>query len=103
MPYVATIRFMPRRKTTVYLDEPILRAVKRVAKENGASEALIIREAVASYVRSTPKELPRFVGMWTGGPANVAERTDELLAQGFGGTSGSPRRHKRPRRTPTRG
>jgi hypothetical protein len=87
-----------RHKTTVYLDEPVLRAVKRVARERGTSEALVIREALATYVRKEPQRLPRFVGMVKDGPPDLAEKVDEYLAQGFGRDSVPDLGHRRARR-----
>jgi predicted transcriptional regulator len=39
-------------KTTVYLTEDLQTGIKRVARRQGRSEALVIREALATYIAS---------------------------------------------------
>ncbi len=72
------------RKTTVYLPEELKAGVERVAREQRRSEADVIRSAVAAYTaRERPRpRLPLASG--TAVPTNVAERVDEVLAEGFG-------------------
>jgi hypothetical protein len=76
-----------RKKTTVYLDEALLRLVKQLARSRGVSEALVLRDAVAEYTaaagKGTARRLPKSMGI-ASGPGNLSERTDELLAAGFG-------------------
>jgi len=78
---MATIGGM--RKTTVYLDEDSLREIKALAKETGRSEAALIREAVRAYVSRRPVRVLRCAGAGEG-PEDLAERTEQLLADGFG-------------------
>ncbi len=73
------------RKTTVYLDENSYRSLKRLARERREPEAVLIREALAQYVRAAPRPRLRSLGVGQGA-ASLAERTDELLAEGFGKT-----------------
>ena len=74
----------PVEKTTVYLPAPLKRALKHKARSEGRSEAEVIRQAIAAatepYSEGAPE--PR-LGFITG-PGNIAERVDELLAEGFG-------------------
>lgn len=70
-------------RTTVYLPEDLKRALEHKARSEGRSEAQVIRlaiaEATAEY-RAYPKP---HVGIFHG-PGDLAERVDELLAEGFG-------------------
>lgn len=70
-------------KTTVYLPEALKRRLEHVARAQGRSEAEVIRTALAEFTaaqeRPRPK-LPLFSSL--GEP--IAERVDELLAEGFG-------------------
>ena len=76
-----------RKKTTVYLDEPALRSLKQLARSRGVSEALILRDAVSEYTahagRGLRRRPPKSLG-FASGPGDLSERTDELLAAGFG-------------------
>lgn len=45
--------------------------------------AVLIREALAQYVRSSPRPKLKSLGI-AKGDSRLAERTDELLAGGFG-------------------
>jgi len=70
----------------VYLDEPLLQSLKRLARSRGVSEALILRDAVSEYTEAAWKTgvcVPKSLGI-ANGPGDLSERTDELLADGFG-------------------
>ncbi|MFL5319079.1 MAG: CopG family transcriptional regulator [Myxococcaceae bacterium] len=71
------------RKTTVYLEDEAVRALKRLARERGRPEAELIREALNDYVRSTGRPKPKSLGMARGG-GGVARNVDRLLSKGFG-------------------
>lgn len=71
------------RKTTVYLEEATVRALKRLARERRKPEAELIREALASYAQAAGKPKPKSLGMARGG-GGVARRVDKVLAEGFG-------------------
>lgn len=71
------------KKTTVYLEDDSLRAIKAAAKDSGRSEAEVIREAIRIYVRQRCRPAPQCVGAGTG-PEDLAERADDHLARGFG-------------------
>jgi hypothetical protein len=70
-------------RTTVYLEETELRALKRLARERRTSEAALIREAISSLTRAAKRPLPRSLGAFHGG-GRLATRAEELLAEGFG-------------------
>ncbi len=70
-------------RTTVYLPEDLKAALERVAAREGCSEAEVIRAAllVATAEPSAPR--PR-LPLFDSGAPTLAERVDELLAEGFG-------------------
>ncbi|MCI0586456.1 MAG: ribbon-helix-helix domain-containing protein [Planctomycetes bacterium] len=72
------------RKTTVYLDEDLRRALARTAKKEGRSEAEIIRDALRQRVLPLRRPRPRSAGVWNSGDPNLASRDEELLAEIFG-------------------
>ena len=71
-------------KTTLYLPDDLKSRLKRKAVRTRRSEADLIREALAE---SLADEAPRLRPSWGGGHSGdptLAERTDEILAAGFG-------------------
>ncbi|MGH3007457.1 MAG: CopG family transcriptional regulator [Gaiellaceae bacterium] len=70
-------------KTTVYLPEHLKARLERIAGQKGCSEAELIRAAVDEYtIAQTPRpRLPLFESL---GEPQIADRVDELLAEGFG-------------------
>ena len=69
------------RRTSLFLDEKLLRALKRAADRKGASVASLIREAVASYLADPAAGggLPSVTGRFSSGTHDTTERADELL------------------------
>jgi plasmid stability protein len=70
-------------RTTVYLPEDLKRRLERTARHRRTSEAEVIRAALDEHTaKEQPRpRLPLFRGS---GTTNVAERVDEILAEGFG-------------------
>ncbi len=68
-------------KTTLYLPEDIKGAVEVEARRRGVSEAEVIREALRTALLSQPVA-PR--GGLFRGQEPIADRVDEVLAEGFG-------------------
>jgi hypothetical protein len=69
-------------KTTVYLPEELKRRLEQAARSRGTSEAEVIRDAIDAF---TLQERPRpRLPLFHSGRGDIAERVDELLAQGFG-------------------
>ena len=68
-------------RTTIYLPESLKDALARAAREEGCTEAELIREGVERLLlaRHAEPRLPLFAS----GVPDLAERVDELLA-GFG-------------------
>ncbi len=68
-------------KTTLYLPKELKQRIETAARREGRSEAAIIREALDHYVR--PGHRPK-AGLFSSGDPTLAERVDDLLAEGFG-------------------
>lgn len=69
------------KRSTIYLPEDLKSSLARAAKEEGRTEADLIREGVERLLASRHPE-PR-VPLFRSGKAGLAENVDELLA-GFG-------------------
>jgi len=69
------------RRTSLFLDDKLLAALKRTARRDGVSVAFLIREAVARYLASpaAPLGLPSVTGRFSSGREDTAERADEFL------------------------
>ena len=72
---------MLMRRTSLFLDEQIMKRMQRLADYRGVSVAAVVREALAEYVgkASPPTELPTIVGRFRSGHGDTSERVDELL------------------------
>jgi len=70
-------------KTTIYLPAELKRRVERAAQTQRRSEADVIRRALDSAVPAL--EYPRpTLPLFKSGRGDIAERVEELLAEGFG-------------------
>ncbi len=72
------------RRTTIFLEEALLKRAQRYAAKHGKSFAQVVREAVLMYITDGPvstRGLPRLTGQFSGGPPDLSERVDELLWQ----------------------
>lgn len=70
------------KRTTVFLDDQLLRQAQAQAEREGKSFAQLVREAVAGYLLGSHKpatRLPSVAGQFASGCAEAAERVDELL------------------------
>jgi len=75
------------KRTTVFLDEPMIRRLKQKARAEGKSFAQCVREAVAGYVAQPlggKRPLPSWVGMFSSAYTDTSERVDEILAETLG-------------------
>jgi hypothetical protein len=73
-------------RTTLYLDAAAKRLLKAAARRRGVAEAVIVREALAAYLKAEGNPRPRVVGKSKDG--GVARRFDSALTEaGFGGRS----------------
>lgn len=71
------------KRTTVFLDEALLKRLKRVSRAEGKSFAAVVREAVAAYLvarpASGPRPLPSWVGMGDSGRSDISTHLDDFL------------------------
>ena len=72
------------RRTTIYLPDSLKARVARVARERDIPEAGSIRTAIDEFTRTGARPRPMLPLFETVGAADLSERVDEALAQGFG-------------------
>lgn len=80
---------MAMRKTSVYLDENQARRLARLARQEGRSQAEVLREAVASYEPkpSVDRNFALAAGSFRridGDPRPIADIPERELLEGFG-------------------
>lgn len=80
---------MSLKRTTVYLEDQDLQALKAAAAREGISEAEIIREGVRlAIARHRTWDEPAGLPVFDSGDPTFAERADEILRQSrFGASS----------------
>jgi predicted transcriptional regulator len=73
------------KKTSVYLDDSDVERLRRLAAEEGRSQAEIVRAALAAYeqARIAPRDFA-LDGAWAGDGSSVADAPEEELLAGFG-------------------
>ena len=73
------------KKTSIYLDEGDAQRLRRLAEMEGRSQALIVREAIATYeaIRK-PERRFALAGCWEGDGTSIADAPEEELLRGFG-------------------
>jgi len=70
------------KRTTVFLDESLIRRAMQKARSEKRSFAALVREAVAEYVARRPtghRPLPSITGIADSGETDISERVDEFL------------------------
>jgi hypothetical protein len=69
------------RRTTIFLDDQLLRRVRQFARREGKSLAAVVRESLAAYVSGGRRgnRLPSLAGRFASGHRDTSERADELL------------------------
>lgn len=74
------------KKTSVYLDDADVERLRRIAAEEGRSQAEVVRAALSAYEQA--RAVPRVFaleGSWQGDGSSVADVPEEELLAGFGG------------------
>ncbi len=69
------------KRTSLFLDDKLLRALRRAAAKDGVSVASLVREAVARYL-AEPRltgRIPSIAGRFSSGSRDTSVRADELL------------------------
>jgi predicted DNA-binding protein len=68
-------------RTSLFLDEEMIKRIQKLARARGVSFATLVREALAQYiVQAEPAtSVPSIAGRFTSGQTDTSERVDELL------------------------
>jgi len=74
------------KKTSIYLDDADVERLRRIAAEEGRSQAEIVRAALSAYeqARAVPRAFA-LEGTWEGDGSSVVDVPEEELLAGFGG------------------
>ena len=69
------------KRTTIFLDDRLLRQLKKLASGRGVSFATVVREAMAAYLAQPAPSgaLPSVAGRFASGTHDTSERVDALL------------------------
>jgi hypothetical protein len=68
-------------KTTLYLEESTVHALKELASEEGRSQEEVIREALLTYKSQQTRPTPKGIGEYRSGRSDVSENAEDLLRQ----------------------
>jgi predicted transcriptional regulator len=72
-------------KTTVYLDDEIVAALKGISKRSARPQAQLIRDALRAFTRARKAPpLPAGLGMFDSGRTDTSARRKELLRRAAG-------------------
>ncbi len=71
------------KKTSIYLEPELDRALARYAKAQGISKAEAIRRSVTATVANTPRPRITAIGV-AEGPGDISENDERYLLEGFG-------------------
>jgi Ribbon-helix-helix protein, copG family len=85
------------KKTSVYLSEADAAVLRRLAEDEGKSQAAVLREAIAAYDASnTPPPDRHFAtdGFCEGDGSSVADMPEQELMLGFGEDDRGPYLHR---------
>jgi hypothetical protein len=71
------------KRTTIFLEASLLRALKQLAARRQVSFATVVREAASAYLAApeSAKAMPSVAGRFASGTTDTASRADELLWQ----------------------
>lgn len=73
------------KKTSLYLDDDDHERLRRLARQEGRSQAEIIRAAIAAYESQQRSDRSfALTGAWHGDGSSVADSPEEDLLRGFG-------------------
>jgi hypothetical protein len=84
-PRMACYHILCMVKTTVYLDEGTVAALRAISKRSARPQARLIRDALRAFTSAgNPPPLPAGMGMFDSGHTDTAARRKELLRQAAG-------------------
>lgn len=72
------------KKTTLYLPDALKARLEWAARDRNVSEAELVREALDAYTRAGLRPRPTLPLIDSVGDPDLAERVDDVLAEGFG-------------------
>jgi hypothetical protein len=72
------------KKTSLYIEEELDRALARRAAEEELTKAELIRRVLAGAVGRARRPKPQAVGIASSGRPDLASRDEDHLAEGFG-------------------
>lgn len=69
------------KRTTIFLDDQLLRRLQRAARTKGVSFAAVVREAMSRYLADPAggTSLPSVAGRFASGGGDTSSRVDDLL------------------------
>ena len=69
------------RRTSLFLDDQIIKRMQKLARARGVSFATVVREALAQYAADVEpaSAVPSIAGRFASGSSDTSERVDELL------------------------
>ena len=69
------------RRTSLFLDDQIIKRMQKLARARGVSFATVVREALAQYAADVEPAsgVPSIAGRFASGASDTSERVDELL------------------------
>lgn len=73
--------YMPMKRTSLFLDDGLLKSLRRAAAREGVSVASIVREAVSRYLLEPQPSgtVPSIAGRFASGFRDTAGTTDDYL------------------------
>lgn len=68
-------------RTTIFLDQPLLRRLRAAAQREGRSVAALVRDALTAYLEGgrPANRLPSVTGQFAGGRSDTSDRLNDLL------------------------
>ena len=69
------------RRTSLFLDDQLIKRMQKLARARGVSFATVVREALAQYAADVEPAsgVPSIAGRFSSGHADTSERVDDLL------------------------
>jgi predicted DNA-binding protein len=69
------------RRTSLFLDDQLIKRMQKLARSRGVSFATVVREALAQYAADAEpaSAVPSIAGRFSSGTADTSEQVDELL------------------------
>jgi predicted transcriptional regulator len=69
------------RRTSLFLDDQLIKRMQKLARSRGVSFATVVREALAQYAAEAEPAagIPSIAGRFSSGTSDTSERVDELL------------------------